>query len=244
MDHAGWLEGESAGLIEGPLFGAHRRLSATQSIRSIQLLAPVIPGKIICLGRNYREHALEHEVEVPDVPLLFMKPPSAVIGPGEDIRLPLQSRQVEYEAELAVVIGRTASGVTADDASRYIFGYTAANDVTARDLQQRDGQWTRAKGFDTFCPIGPWIETDLDPVDLRIICRLDGQVRQMASTRDMVFSIPQIVAFITGVMTLEPGDVILTGTPAGVGTLSPGSRVQVDIEGVGVLENTVRGPQE
>jgi 2-keto-4-pentenoate hydratase/2-oxohepta-3-ene-1,7-dioic acid hydratase in catechol pathway len=244
MDHTGWLDGESAGLIEGSLFGAHRRLPANQSLKSMRLLPPVVPGKILCLGRNYREHALEHEVEVPEVPLLFMKPPSAVIGPGEEIRLPLQSHQVEFEAELAVVIGRTAHGVTADEAAQYIFGYTAANDVTARDLQRRDGQWTRAKGFDTFCPIGPWIETDVDPTDLRIICRVDGQVRQMASTRDMVFSIPQIVAFITGIMTLEAGDLVLTGTPAGVGALTAGNKVQVEIEGIGVLENTVCGPQE
>lgn len=243
-DRTGWLDGKTVGMIEGPLFDPHRRLPAMQSVDAVRLLPPVTPGKILCVGRNYREHALEHEVEVPGIPLLFMKPPSAVIGPGEEIRLPHQSHQVEYEAELAVIIGRKAHGVTTDDAARYIFGYTAANDVTARDLQRQDGQWTRAKGFDTFCPVGPWIETEADPTDLRIMCRLNGQIRQMASTRDMVFSIPQLVAYITGIMTLEPGDLILTGTPAGVGGLAAGDTVQVEIEGIGVLENTVCGPQE
>jgi 2-keto-4-pentenoate hydratase/2-oxohepta-3-ene-1,7-dioic acid hydratase in catechol pathway len=238
----GWSDGESIGLIEGPMFGAHRRLPASLALTAVELLPPVMPGKIVCVGRNYVDHAREHEVEVPDVPLLFLKPPSAVIGPLDTIQLPPQSRQVEYEAELAVVIGRSAHSVTPDEAAACVFGYTIANDVTARDLQQRDGQWTRAKGFDTFCPVGPWIETELDPDDARILCRVEGQIRQMASTRDMVFPVYQLIAFISGIMTLHSGDLILTGTPAGVGRLSAGDRVQVEIEGIGVLENPVRGP--
>jgi 2-keto-4-pentenoate hydratase/2-oxohepta-3-ene-1,7-dioic acid hydratase in catechol pathway len=181
--------------------------------------------------------------EVPEVPLLFLKPPSAVIGPGEGIVLPPQSEQVEYEAELAVVIGKRTRNATADEAMGCLFGCTIANDVTARDLQNRDGQWTRAKGFDTFCPIGPWIDTEVSPHDLRILCRVNGQVRQLGSTRDMVFSVPQLVAFISGIMTLEPGDVVLTGTPAGVGRIAAGDTVQVEIDGIGTLENPVIGPE-
>jgi len=238
----GWLEGEQVGLIAGPLFGAHRRIPAIQPAASVKLLAPWLPGKIVCVGRNYAEHAREHHVDVPDVPLLFLKPPSSVIGPGEGILLPPQSEQVEHEAELAVVIGRRTRNATADEAMGCIFGYTIANDVTARDLQQRDGQWTRAKGFDTFCPLGPWIDTEVNPHDLRILCRVNGQIRQLGSTRDMVFSVPQLVAFISGIMTLEVGDILLTGTPAGVGRLETGDAVQVEIEGIGILENPVLGP--
>ncbi len=237
----GWLEGEQVGLIAGPLFGAHRRMPAGSPVASVKLLTPWLPGKIICVGRNYVDHAREHNAEVPDVPLLFMKPPTSVIGPGEGIILPPQSEQVEHEAELAVVIGRRIRNANADEAMASIFGYTIANDVTARDLQRRDGQWTRAKGFDTFCPLGPWIDTDVNPHDLRIICRVNGQIRQLGSTRDMVFSVPQIVSFISGIMTLEVGDILLTGTPAGVGPLEAGDTVQVEIEGIGVLENPVLG---
>jgi 2-keto-4-pentenoate hydratase/2-oxohepta-3-ene-1,7-dioic acid hydratase in catechol pathway len=238
----GWVEEERIGLIEGPLFGAHRRIPVTQPKTGVKLLAPLIPGKIVCVARNYAEHAREHDVEVPDVPLLFLKPPSAVIGPRDPILLPAQSQQVEYEAELAVVIGKQTRGITPEQARENIFGYTAANDVTARDLQRKDGQWTRAKGFDTFCPLGPWIDTAADPSDLRITCRVNGQVHQLASTREMVFSVFQLVAFVSGIMTLEVGDVLLTGTPAGVGPLAAGDSVQVEIEGIGILENPVIGP--
>jgi 2-keto-4-pentenoate hydratase/2-oxohepta-3-ene-1,7-dioic acid hydratase in catechol pathway len=199
-----------------------------------------VPGKIVCVARNYIAHALEHGAEVPEVPLLFLKPPSAVIGPGQAIVLPPQSDRVEHEAELAVVIGRRARDVTPEQAGAHILGYTVANDVTARDLQQRDGQWTRAKGFDTFCPLGPWIETAADPSDLRIVCRVNGVIRQMASTQDMVFSVPQLVAYISGVMTLEPGDVILSGTPEGVGRLADGDVVEIEIQEIGLLRNEVR----
>jgi 2-keto-4-pentenoate hydratase/2-oxohepta-3-ene-1,7-dioic acid hydratase in catechol pathway len=238
----GWLEGDQVGLISGSLFGAHRRMPVQRPLASVQLLPPCVPGKIICIGRNYADHAREHHVEVPDVPLLFLKPPSAVIGSGEEIVLPPQSEQVEHEAELAVVIGRRTRDATADEAMACVFGCTIANDVTARDLQNRDGQWTRAKGFDTFCPIGPWIDTEASPHDLRIVCRVNGQLRQLGSTRDMVFSVPQLVAFISGIMTLEAGDVVLTGTPSGVGKIAAGDTVQVEIDGIGILENPVVGP--
>jgi 2-keto-4-pentenoate hydratase/2-oxohepta-3-ene-1,7-dioic acid hydratase in catechol pathway len=237
----GWLEGDQVGQVSGPLFGAHRRLPVSQPLTSVQLLAPVSPGKIVCVGRNYAEHAREQHAEIPEVPLLFLKPPSAVIGPGEAIQLPPQSQQVEHEGELAVVIGRRLRHAAPEEALAGIFGYTIANDVTARDLQQRDGQWTRAKGFDTFCPLGPWIDTQVLPNDLRVTCRVNGQIRQFESTRDMIFSIPQLVTFISGIMTLEPGDVVLTGTPAGVGRLAAGDTVQVEIEGIGILENPVTG---
>jgi 2-keto-4-pentenoate hydratase/2-oxohepta-3-ene-1,7-dioic acid hydratase in catechol pathway len=171
--------------------------------------------------------------------MLFLKPPSSLLASGEEIELPPQSEQIEHEAELAVVIGRRARWISPDQAGDYIFGYTAANDVTARDLQQRDGQWTRAKGFDTFCPLGPWIETELDPADLRILCRVNGQVRQLASTQDMIFSVPNLVAYISSIMSLYPGDVILTGTPAGVGRLEAGDQVEIEVQGIGVLRNRV-----
>jgi 2-keto-4-pentenoate hydratase/2-oxohepta-3-ene-1,7-dioic acid hydratase in catechol pathway len=238
----GWLDGDQVGVISGPLFGAHRRMPVRRPLASVRLLAPCLPGKIVCVGRNYTDHAREHHVEVPEVPLLFLKPPSAVIGPGEEIVLPPQSEQVEYEAELAVIVGRRIRDATADEAMACVFGCTIANDVTARDLQNRDGQWTRAKGFDTFCPIGPWIDTDVSPHDLRILCRVNGQIRQLGSTRDMVFSVPQLIAFISGIMTLEAGDVVLTGTPAGVGKIAAGDMVRVEIDGIGVLENPVAGP--
>ncbi|MBN1439225.1 MAG: fumarylacetoacetate hydrolase family protein [Anaerolineales bacterium] len=240
----GWMEEDRVGLIAGPLFGAHRRMPAGTPAASVQIVTPCPPGKILCVGRNYAEHAREQNAEVPEVPLLFMKPPSAVIGPGEAVLLPPQSERVEHEAELAVVIGRRIRGVGAEEAAAGIFGYTIANDVTARDLQQRDGQWTRAKGFDTFCPLGPWIETDVDPHDLRIACRVNGQIRQLGSTRDMIFSVPQLIAFLSGIMTLEAGDILLTGTPAGVGPLEDRDTVQVEIEGIGILENPVLGSRK
>jgi 2-keto-4-pentenoate hydratase/2-oxohepta-3-ene-1,7-dioic acid hydratase in catechol pathway len=235
----GWVDGDRIGRLEGSPFGEYRRKAGSLPLERARLLAPLRPGKIICVGRNYPLHAAEHDAEVPTWPLLFFKPPTAVIGPGEAIRLPPQSRQVEHEGELAVVIGEAGRWIAPQQASRHILGYCAANDVTARDLQQRDGQWTRSKGFDTFCPLGPWIETELDPADTLITCSVNGQMRQMGSTRDMVFSIPQLLAFISSVMTLEAGDLILTGTPAGVGGLQPGDEVVVEIEGIGRLVNPV-----
>ena len=235
----GWIHGDHIGLIEGDLFGEFRRQEALIPLKNVTLLAPVKAGKIICIGRNYPEHASEQGVELPEAPLLFLKPPSAIIATNDDIQIPVQSQQVEHEAELVVVIGKKGRWISADKASEYIFGYTIGNDVTARDLQHKDGQWTRAKGFDTFCPLGPWIETDLDASDTLITCRVNSELRQMASTREMVFTIPQVVAYISSVMTLEPGDLIFTGTPAGVGPLNPGDEVEIEIEGIGVLSNFV-----
>jgi 2-keto-4-pentenoate hydratase/2-oxohepta-3-ene-1,7-dioic acid hydratase in catechol pathway len=236
----GWLAEDRIGVLDGSPFTEFRRGEAHIALDSVELLAPVQPSKIVCLGRNYIAHAAEFSNEVPELPLLFLKPPSAVIGPGETILLPPQSERVEHEAELAIIIGQRGRWISPGDISEHILGYTVANDVTARDLQLSDDQWTRGKGFDTFCPLGPWIETELDPADVMVTCLVNGQLRQMASTRDMVFPVTQLVGFISSVMTLEPGDVILTGTPAGVGPLVDGDEVSVEIEGVGTLINPVR----
>jgi len=235
----GWLLDNKIGDIEGDLFGEFRRLDATTQLADAQLLAPSQPSKIICVGRNYAAHAKEHNTEVPELPLIFFKPPSAIVNPGAAIILPPQSHQVEHEAELVVVIGKRGRNIIAEEAKEHILGYSIGNDVTARDLQNADRLWTRGKGFDTFAPFGPWIDTDFDPSDAVVTCRVNGQMRQMASTRDMVFSVGTVIAFISSVMTLEPGDLIFTGTPAGVGALSDGDTVEVDIEGLGVLSNPV-----
>jgi 2-keto-4-pentenoate hydratase/2-oxohepta-3-ene-1,7-dioic acid hydratase in catechol pathway len=233
----GWILGDKVGLIEGDLFDEYRRLEATLDLRSIQLLPPVEPSKIVCMGKNYAEHARELGDEIPDSPLIFFKPSSSVIGDGATIFLPPQSNQVEHEAELVVVIGKTGRWIAMEDAWQYIFGYTIGNDVTARDLQKRDGQWTRAKGFDTFCPIGPWIESELDVTDTLITCKVNGELRQMASTREMVFNIPQIITYVSSIMTLTPGDLIFTGTPSGVGPIEDTDEIDVEIEGIGHLRN-------
>ena len=235
----GWIHGDQIGLVDGDLFGEFLRLEATIPIVNAKLLAPVIPGKIICLGRNFADHAKEQGAEVPETPLIFLKPPSAVIADGEEITLPVQSQHVDHEAELVVVIGKKGRWIPIEEAQSYIFGYTIGNDVTARDLQNKDGQWTRAKGFDTFCPIGPWIETELDPSDTLITCRVNSELRQMASTSEMVFTIPQIIAYVSSIMTLLPGDIIFTGTPAGIGPIVRGDEVEVEIEGIGILKNQV-----
>lgn len=236
----GWLLDEAIiGPIEGSLFEEFRRLEANIQLGSVQLLSPVQPSKIICVGRNYIAHAIEHDAEVPEVPLLFLKPPSSIIGPGQAIVLPPQSQQVEHEGELVVVIGKRGRWISPEDAFSHVLGYTIGNDVTARDLQQRDGQWTRSKGFDTFCSIGPWIETEFDPADALITCHVNDEMRQMASTRDMVFGARQLIAFASTVMTLEPGDILFTGTPAGVGRLVHGDVVKVSIEGLGILVNPI-----
>jgi 2-keto-4-pentenoate hydratase/2-oxohepta-3-ene-1,7-dioic acid hydratase in catechol pathway len=193
----------------------------------------------VALGLNYADHATECGLPLPEQPIVFLKPPTAVIGHLDQIIYPAMSQQVDYEAELAVVIGRRAKSVPSHEARRYVLGYTCSNDVTARDLQQEDGQWTRSKSFDTFSPLGPWIVTDLNPSRLAITCRVNGQVRQAGNTTDMVFNVWDLVSFISQVMTLEPGDVIMTGTPAGVGPISPGDVVEVEIEGIGTLKNEV-----
>jgi 2-keto-4-pentenoate hydratase/2-oxohepta-3-ene-1,7-dioic acid hydratase in catechol pathway len=249
----GAVEGEpgagSQGLtiaeIEGHPFGKIQFSGARWALSDVRLLSPILPSKVVCVGRNYAEHAAEHGSEVPKEPLLFLKPSTSVIGPRDAIRLPVFSRQVEHEAELAVVIGppgaRRADRAAAE---RAIFGYTCANDVTARDLQRSDGQWTRAKGFDSFCPLGPWIATGLDVSDLEVRCEVgrdpeEMEVRQLGRTKDMVFDVPSLVSYISHVMTLLPGDVVLTGTPAGVSPLLDGDTVTVRIDGIGELSNPV-----
>lgn len=244
MPKYGWVLEDAFGSLEGSPFSEFQRLDADRPLSSVRLLAPIEPGKILCVGRNYVAHAKEHDAEVPDVPLIFLKPPSSVIGPGATIYLPPQSQRVEHEAELVVVIGRRGRWISPEESLSYVLGYTVGNDVTARDLQRRDGQWTRAKGFDTFCPIGPWIETELDPADAMITCHVNNEMRQMASSRDMVFSVRQLIAFCSSVMTLEPGDLIFTGTPSGVGPLEAGDRVEVTIEGLGTLQNPVQAEPE
>ena len=231
--------------IEGHPFGQIQFSGARWALSDVRLLSPILPSKVVCVGRNYAEHAAEHGSEVPKEPLLFLKPSTSVIGPRDAIRLPIFSKQVEHEAELAVVIG--APGARRADraaAERAIFGYTCANDLTARDLQRSDGQWTRAKGFDSFCPIGPWITTGLDVSDLEIRCEVgrnpeEMEVRQLGRTKDMVFDVAGLVSYISHVMTLLPGDVVLTGTPAGVSPLTEGDTVTVRIQGIGELSNPV-----
>ncbi|MCS6825739.1 MAG: fumarylacetoacetate hydrolase family protein, partial [Caldilinea sp.] len=214
-------------------------MGACYHLDEVRLLAPVTPSKIACVGRNYAEHAAELGNEVPPEPLIFLKPPSSVIGPDQPVVYPSCSERVDHEAELAVVIGRRCRRVAAADALHYVFGYTVANDVTARDLQKKDGQWTRAKGFDTFAPVGPWIDTTFDPTDRTVRCLVNGEVRQQGVTSWMIYSIPQIIAYIARFMTLEPGDLILTGTPSGVGPVKPGDVMTVEVEGLGAIRNPV-----
>jgi 2-keto-4-pentenoate hydratase/2-oxohepta-3-ene-1,7-dioic acid hydratase in catechol pathway len=236
----GGAEPEGIRVYQGSPLVAWEPTEVVVPFEQAHLLAPVFPTKVVAVGKNYVEHAEEMGSDVPDSPILFMKPATAVIGPGVPVVYPPDSENVHHEAELAVVIGVVARNVKAEDVQGVILGYTAANDVTARDLQRRDGQWTRGKGFDTFCPLGPAIETELDPlVGLSIECRVNGEVRQSGSTADMVFGVAELIEFITRVMTLLPGDVVLTGTPSGVGPVVPGDRMEVEIEGIGVLFNPV-----
>ncbi len=209
-------------------------------LSEVKLLAPVIPrSKVLCIGKNYADHAAEMDSAVPEEPIIFLKPNTAVIGPHDTIQWPRMSDRVDFEGELAIVIGRICKDVPIERYSDVIFGYTIGNDVTARDLQKKDGQWTRAKGFDTFAPLGPWIETDYQPGSQVISTTVNGEVRQSEPLSSMIFNVPQIIAFVTQVMTLLPGDVILTGTPAGIGPMPAGSTVEVSIEGLGVLTNKV-----
>jgi 2-keto-4-pentenoate hydratase/2-oxohepta-3-ene-1,7-dioic acid hydratase in catechol pathway len=212
----------------------------TVALGDIRLLAPVLPSKLVCVGRNFVAHAEEWGLPVPEEPLLFLKPSTAVIGPGDPIQLLPISGRIDYEGELGIVIGRLARGVRAEEAFRYILGYTCGNDVTLRDLQKTDDQWARAKGFDGSAPLGPWIETELDPNDAMVRTRLNGEIRQQASTADMVFGAATLIEYVTAFMTLLPGDVLLAGTPEGVGKLTDGDVVEVEVEGVGVLRNEVR----
>ncbi len=206
----------------------------------MKLEEPIAPSKIVCVGRNYREHAAELGNKMPDEPLLFLKAPSAIIASGEDIVLPGASQQVEHEGELGVVIGRVARNIPSEeDPLSYVLGYTCVNDVTARDLQRKDVQFTRGKSFDTFCPVGPWIETDIDPGNVVVQTRVNGEVKQKGNTADMAFSVAFLIRYISEIMTLYPGDLIATGTPAGVSRLKPGDTVEVEVSGIGVLSNQV-----
>jgi len=206
----------------------------------MKLLQPIVPSKIVCVGRNYREHAAELGNKVPDEPLLFLKAPSAVIASGDEIVLPAASQQVEHEGELGVVIGRIARNIPSDeDPLKYVLGYTCVNDVTARDLQRKDVQFTRGKSFDTFCPVGPWIETELDPTAVAVETRLNGEVKQKGNTADMAFPVSFLIRYISEIMTLYPGDLIATGTPAGVSRMKQGDTVEVEVAGIGVLRNQV-----
>jgi 2-keto-4-pentenoate hydratase/2-oxohepta-3-ene-1,7-dioic acid hydratase in catechol pathway len=241
--HAGVLDPAGGEIAEAVLEGcAVRPTDPIHRMGDVRLLAPVVPSKIVAVGLNYRDHAREMGKPLPDEPLIFLKAPSALNHPGGDVVYPRQSRRVDCEAELAAVIGRTARNVTERDASAVILGYTCFNDVTARDLQAKDGLYARAKGFDTFAPLGPWIETDLDPSALRVRCLVNGVVRQDGNTREMIASVFRLVAFISHVMTLHPGDVIATGTPPGVGPVVPGDVMTVDVEGIGSLTNRVVAP--
>lgn len=219
--------------------GSWDELHETIPASGVKLLAPCEPSKIVAVGLNYRDHAQETGHSVPEEPVIFMKPSTSVIGPGEAIRLPDCSQRVDYEAELAVVLAKRAYKVDETEALNYVWGYTCLNDVTARDLQAKDGQWTRSKSFDTFCPMGPWIVQGMDPWDLKIEGVLNGEVRQTSRTSNLVFHVSKLISFISHVMTLLPGDVIATGTPSGIGPLKRGDKFQVRIEGIGVLENPV-----
>lgn len=242
--HFGILEKDQVKVVQEP--GADwcgfplTETGTIYTLEAVKLLAPCLPSKVICLGLNYRRHAEEMKQELPKKPIIFMKPSTSVIGPHEAVVCPPQSKRVDYEAELGVVIGRRAHRVSRDKALDYVFGYTCANDVTARDKQPAHGQWTYAKGFDTFCPLGPVIETAItDPEQLSLKGYLNGKLVQETSTSDHVFPVDEIIEFVSDCMTLLPGDVIITGTPAGVGPLVPGDQFAVEIDGIGILKNTV-----
>jgi 2-keto-4-pentenoate hydratase/2-oxohepta-3-ene-1,7-dioic acid hydratase in catechol pathway len=233
------VEGDELAIIDRHPFGEVTFSGVRRPLADVRLLAPIIPSKIVAVGRNYADHAREMGSEAPSTPLIFIKPSTAVIGPGDAIARPVRVGQLDFEGELAIVIGRLARDVPAERALGVVLGYTCANDVTARDLQRADVQFTRGKGYDTFCPLGPWIETDLDPSDLGVTTTLNGDLRQKGRTADLMHSVPDVIAFISGVMTLLPGDVILTGTPAGVGPMVAGDEVSVTVEGIGTLTNSV-----
>ncbi len=228
------------GRVRGGSLDGERIVSGGEiyDVSGVELLAPAQPSKIVCIGLNYREHANELKMKLPDEPIIFLKPPSAVLDPGKEIIYPKSSKRVDYEGELGVVIGKRCKNAEAKDYAEYILGYTCFNDVTARDLQQKDGQWTRAKSFDTFAPFGPWIAR-IDPLNVDIQTRVNGETKQKSNTSDLIFDVPRLIEFISGVMTLLPGDVIATGTPPGVGPLQKGDVVEVEIEGIGVLKNSV-----
>ena len=240
--HFGVMEDEKTirAIASDPLYAGIFKEDETFLLEDVRLLAPVIPrSKVVCVGKNYADHAAEMGGEVPDEPIIFIKPNTSVIGPNDIIQWPSSSERIDHEAELAVVISKICKEVPREKAKDVIFGYTVANDVTARDLQKKDGQWSRAKGFDTFCPIGPWIDTEFVPGSQLVTATVDGELKQSAPLSDMVFDVPFIIEFVTKVMTLLPGDVILTGTPSGIGPMNAGGEVEVAVEGLGSLKNKV-----
>lgn len=235
----GVLRDDTIEELSGDMLGRREALQKTHALSAVKLLAPCSPSKIVAIGLNYRDHAREMGFSIPENPVLFLKPPTALIGPDDEIIYPSMSKQVDYEAELGIVIKSRAKDISPDKVHDIILGYTCANDVTARDLQKTDGQWTRAKSFDTFCPAGPWIETELDPDDVSVESYLNGVRRQSSRTSQFLFPVNDLVSFISRVMTLEPGDLIITGTPAGIGPMQPGDEIEVRIEGIGSLINRV-----
>jgi len=235
----GIVEGDEVAALASHPFGPVSFSGARHALADVRLLAPVIPSKVVAIGKNYADHAREMGGEPPASPVMFLKPSTSVVGPGDPIARPPSVGRLDYEGELAVVIGRLARDVPRERALDAVLGYTCANDVTARDQQQSDGQWTRAKGYDSFCPMGPWIETDLDPAATRVTTTLNGETRQDAKTALLLHDVPALVEYVTAVMTLLPGDVLLTGTPAGVGPMEVGDEVTVSVEGVGILTNKV-----
>jgi 2-keto-4-pentenoate hydratase/2-oxohepta-3-ene-1,7-dioic acid hydratase in catechol pathway len=235
----GVVEGDTVAQISAHPFGEIEFTGGQVPLAAVKLLAPTLPSKVVAIGKNYADHAAEMGGEVPEQPLIFLKPSTSVASPGDPITSPPSSERVDFEGELAVVISRLCRDVPEGRAMDVVLGYTCANDVTARDQQKTDGQWSRAKGYDTFCPLGPWIETDLSPGDLRITTRLNGEVKQDSRTSFIVHKIPKLIAYITSCMTLLPGDVILTGTPEGVGPMLVGDLVEVEIEGIGTLSNPI-----
>lgn len=236
----GIVNGDELAELDGDFFTPFKTAKAGHVLSRVQLLPPCNPSKVVAVGLNYRDHAHELGLAIPEEPVIFLKPPTTVIGPGESVICPAVSARVDYEAELGVVVKDRTRNIGPEEAPDHILGYTCANDVTARDLQKKDGQWTRAKSFDTFCPVGPWIETDLDPGDLLIQSYLNGERRQSSRTSQLIFNVHELVSFISGIMTLEQGDLIITGTPAGIGPMKPGDEIEVRIEGIGSLKNRVR----
>jgi 2-keto-4-pentenoate hydratase/2-oxohepta-3-ene-1,7-dioic acid hydratase in catechol pathway len=235
-----YINNAKADLLEGSVFNdARPKIIKSVNVDDIKPLAPVVPSKIVCAGLNYKEHAEELEMDMPDNPVIFLKPPSSVIGPGDLIIYPDQSARLEYEAELAVIIKKKAKSVNMQQARDYILGYTCLNDITARDIQKKDIQWTRAKSFDSFCPLGPHIETAINPNNLTIKLSVNGIIKQLSLTSDMIFNIEYLISFISSFMTLMPGDIVATGTPKGVGPLEKGDSVEIEIEGIGCLSNKV-----
>jgi 2-keto-4-pentenoate hydratase/2-oxohepta-3-ene-1,7-dioic acid hydratase in catechol pathway len=238
----GILRDNTISVLQGRLFREIHKTGVSLKLRDVRLLAPCRPSKIVCLGLNYKLHAEEAKASVPATPLIFLKPPTSVIGPEDNIVYPDMSQRVDYEGELGIVIGKKASRVSKDTALDYVFGYTCFNDVTARDLQNKDGQWTRAKGFDTFAAVGPCIETEINPDNCPVETYLNGELKQQGNTRDLIFSVREVISFISQVMTLLPGDIIATGTPSGIGPMNPGDIVEIKIDPIGMLRNYVSMP--